>query len=69
MLPSLFQVILISAIPVGAAFLGATVAALRPPGSVVRSSIQHFAAGVIFSVVAVELLPEVRRGHDPLEVG
>jgi zinc transporter, ZIP family len=67
--PSLLQVILISAIPVGAAFLGAATAALRPPGPIVRSSIQHFAAGVIFSVVAVELLPEVRRGHDPLEVG
>ena len=63
------QVLLISAIPVGAAFIGALIAAIRPPGKVVRSSIQHFAAGVIFSVVAVELLPEVRRGHDPFEVG
>src|SRR5512136_260316 len=69
MAPSVLQVLLISAIPVGAAFIGATVAALRPPGRIVRSSIQHFAAGVIFSVVAVELLPEVRRGHDPFEVG
>lgn len=69
MLPSILQVFLVSAIPVVAAFLGAAVAALRPPGSIVRSSIQHFAAGVIFSVVAVELLPEVRRGHDPFEVG
>ena len=69
MTTGVLQVVLISAIPVGAAFLGATIAALRPPGHVVRSSIQHFAAGVIFSVVAVELLPEVRRGHDPFEVG
>ena len=69
MLPSVLQVVAIAAIPVGAAFLGAMTAALRPPGRVVRSSIQHFAAGVIFSVVAVELLPEVRRGHDPFEVG
>jgi len=67
--PGILQVLLISAIPVGAAFIGATIAALRPPGRVVRSSIQHFAAGVIFSVVAVELLPDVRRGHDPFEVG
>jgi len=66
---SVLQVLLISAIPVGAAFIGAVIAALRPPGHVVRSGIQHFAAGVIFSVVAVELLPEVRRGHDPFEVG
>jgi len=67
--PSVLQVFLVSTIPVVAALLGAAVAALRPPGRVVRSSIQHFAAGVIFSVVAVELLPEVRRGHDPFEVG
>src|SRR5512137_2949465 len=67
--PSVLQVLLISAIPVGAAFIGATIATLRPPGREMRSSIQHFAAGVIFSVVAVELLPEVRRGHDPFEVG
>ena len=67
--PSILDVLLISAIPVLAAAAGATIAALRPPGRVVRSSIQHFAAGVIFSVVAVELLPEVRRGHDPFEVG
>jgi hypothetical protein len=68
-LPSILLVVLLSAIPVGAAFLGATTAALRPPGRVVRSSIQHFAAGVFFSVVAFELLPKVRRGHDPFEVG
>lgn len=60
---------MISAIPVAAACFGATIAAVRPPGLIARSSIQHFAAGVIFSVVAVELLPEVRRGHDPFEVG
>src|SRR5512140_2703817 len=69
MLPSVLQVVLIASIPVGAAFLGAMTAAVRPPGRVVRSCIQHFAAGVIFSVVAVELLPDVRRGHDPFEVG
>ena len=57
MLPSVLQVVLIAAIPVCAAFRGATTAALRPPRCVVRSSIQHFAAGVIFSVVAIELLP------------
>jgi ZIP family zinc transporter len=67
--PGLLQVALIAAIPVGAALLGAVLAAVRPPRALARSCIQHFAAGVIFAVVAVELLPEVRRGHDPLEVG
>lgn len=69
MRPSLLQVLLISAVPVAAALFGATIAAVRPPGRVVRSSIQHFAAGVIFAVVAVELLPDVRAAHDPFEVG
>jgi len=66
--PSVPQVILVASIPVGAAFVGAAIAAWRAPGLIVRSSIQHFAAGVIFSVVAVELLPEIRKGHDPWEV-
>ncbi len=69
MTSGILEVVLVASIPVAATFLGATIAALRPPGRVVRSGIQHFAAGVIFSVVAVELLPEVRRGHDPFEVG
>ena len=34
-----------------------------------RSAIQHFAAGVVFSVIAVELLPDVTRVHDLLEIG
>jgi ZIP family zinc transporter len=66
---NLFDVLLISTLPVAAAGFGAFIATLRPPGREMRSAIQHFAAGVIFSVVAVELLPEVRRGHDPFEVG
>jgi ZIP family zinc transporter len=45
------------------------VAAVRPPGRSLRSAIQHFAAGVVFSVVAVELLPDITRVHDLFEVG
>lgn len=56
-------------IPVATTAVGAIFAALRPPGAVMRSAIQHFAAGVVFSVVAVELLPDVTRAHDLLEVG
>jgi len=35
MLPSVLDVVLVAAIPVGAAFPGALTAALRPPGRVV----------------------------------
>jgi ZIP family zinc transporter len=68
-MPQLLSILLFALIPVIAVLIGATYAAFVPPGRVLRSTIQHFAAGVVFSVVAVELLPGVRQGHDPLEVG
>ena len=49
--------------PVAAAIVGALVSTFRPPGPKLRSAIQHFAAGVVFSVVAVELLPDIVRSH------
>ncbi len=55
--------------PVAMTVIGASVAAFRPPSPAIRSAIQHFAAGVVFSVIAVELLPDVTRVHDPLEIG
>jgi len=67
--PSLPHVLLLSLIPVLTTFAGALVAAIRPPGATLRSAIQHFAAGVVFSVVAVELLPDVTRVHDLFEIG
>ena len=58
---TVLQVLLISAIPVGAAFIGAVAAALRPPGPMLRSGIQHFAAGVIFSEMVVNPASRVSR--------
>lgn len=49
--------------PAVAAVVGATIATLRPPGPRVRSMIQHLAAGVVFAVVAGEVLPELRDLH------
>jgi ZIP family zinc transporter len=61
---SLFSSVLIYALfPVAAAIVGALVSTFRPPGPKLRSAIQHFAAGVVFSVVAVELLPDIVRSH------
>ncbi len=54
--------------PVAAAITGAIIASFRQPGARLRSIIQHFAAGVVFSVVAVELLPDVVREHRPVQV-
>lgn len=63
-----WHVLVFALIPIATTILGALGAALRPPSARLRSSIQHFAAGVVFSVVAVELLPDVVRIHTPVEV-
>ncbi len=54
---TVLSVSLFALIPVLAAIAGGIIAAVRVPGPGVRSAIQHFAAGVVFSVVAVELSP------------
>ena len=67
--PSWTTILLFSLLPAVVMVGGAVVAVLRPPGPKLRGAILHFAAGVVFSVVAVELLPDIVREHRPLEVG
>jgi ZIP family zinc transporter len=64
----LLSALLYALLPIAAVFGGGASAAFRPPGPKVRSTIQHFAAGVVFAVVAVELLPYLRKQHLPWEV-
>lgn len=47
---------------------GASIAVIRPPGATARSFIQHFAAGVVFALVAVELVPRVMQVREPIQV-
>ena len=61
----LLQVMAYAAVPIVAAVVGAAIAAYRRPGSTMRSHIQHLAAGVVFSVVAVEILPDVVHRQSP----
>jgi zinc transporter, ZIP family len=63
-----WQAISYSLLPVITAIAGAAITTLRPPGPRVRSALQHFAAGVVFAVVAVELMPDVIRQHKPMAV-
>lgn len=65
---ALLSVLSFALLPVAAAIIGAGFAVFRPPGSTIRSYVQHLAAGVVFSVVAVELLPEIAEKHQPVEV-
>ena len=46
-------------IPVVVTIIGGTIAAYRAPGEKTRITVQHFAAGVVFAAVALELLPEL----------
>lgn len=64
----LLKVMLFALLPVATMIVGGAVAVWRPPNAMWRSVILHFAAGVVFSVVAVELLPDVVSRHRPLEV-
>ena len=57
-----------SLLPAVVMVAGAALAVWRTPGPQLRSAILHFAAGVIFSVVAVELLPDIVQHHAPYEV-
>lgn len=50
--------------PVGAAVVGAGVAAVRPPKPKVVSAIQHFAAGVVIAALAGEVLPDLREENN-----
>ena len=56
---SFLNAVIFALLPMAAALLGSTIAAFRPPRAIYRSYIQHLAGGVVFSVVAVELLPSI----------
>lgn len=55
-----------ASIPVFTIILGGLVSIIKRPGGGLRSMILHFAAGVVFSVVSVEILPDIIENHQPL---
>lgn len=66
-MPSLFyQIITYALFPTIALTGGGLIALFIRFGIQVRSAILHFAAGVVFSVVAVEILPDVVKLHNPV---
>lgn len=64
----LVRVLLFALVPSLALVAGGVASLFWKPSAAWRSAILHFAAGVVFSVVAVELLPDIVKGHAPLEV-
>jgi ZIP family zinc transporter len=65
---SLLTTLLYALLPAAAMFGGGIAATLRVPKPNVRSAVLHLAAGIVFSVVAVELLPDVLHRRAPFEV-
>lgn len=60
------EILKFAAIPVSAMVVGGAVAAHREPSAQVRSTIQHFAAGVVLAAVAGEVVPELLHHHSPV---
>ena len=65
---ALFQkIILFSLIPVFTMIAGGIIAVYKKPNGNIRSLILHFAAGVVFSVVAGGLVTDNVKGHKPMQ--
>lgn len=62
------MILLYLLVPAVVAVLGAAAATVRTPGPSVTSGVQHFAAGLVFAAVAVELLPDIVHERHPLFV-
>lgn len=61
-------VFLYALIPFATFVTGGIIANLRRPSDTWRSIIQHFTAGVVFAVVAVDILPDISKSHQALQV-
>lgn len=62
------KILLFSLLPAVAMMVSGGIALYKQPRENLRGVILHFAAGVVFSIVAVEILPDVIKRHLPLEV-
>ncbi|THC40219.1 ZIP family metal transporter [Massilia sp. Mn16-1_5] len=65
MTATLSKVMMYAALPAVATLAGAMLALIKQPGAGLRSAVQHFAAGTVFSVLAVELLPDLMHRRLP----
>lgn len=68
MTASLASVFAYALIPAAAVLLGGLAAIVRPPGARLRSGVQHFAAGLVFAAIGVELLPDIVHEARPVAV-
>jgi ZIP family zinc transporter len=66
MTSTIFSVLSYALIPAVTITLGGALATLRAPGPKIRSGVQHFAAGLVFAAVAVEILPDMMHERKPV---
>lgn len=66
MLDSVLKILTFALYPAFAVVAGSMASLLKSPGPAVSSAIQHFSAGVIFSALATELLPDVMHRRMPI---
>ncbi len=62
------NVLLYGTIAAVALFIGGVISLVKKPNAQIRSAVVHFAAGVVFSVVSVELLPYIMAKHDTIGI-
>lgn len=68
MTDSFEKIMIYTLIPAAATVIGGIIAAYRSPGPRTRISVQHFAAGVVFAAVALELLPELVHNYEVISL-
>jgi len=68
MIENLGSVLAYTLIPCFSLLAGSTFAVVRAPGVRLISALQHFAAGVVFAAVAVELLPLLHTLDSPISM-
>jgi len=68
MMETLLSLLLYTLVPVAAIVIGAAVSVTQPRSDALVSAFEHFAAGVVFSAVAIELLPKLHEMNQPLSM-
>ena len=60
------QIVLYALVPASIMIAAGMVALFRAPGPNLRSALMHFAAGIVFAVLAIEFLPDLVHAHSAL---
>lgn len=62
----MMKALLFALLPMAAAILAASIAAVQKPSGGMRSAMQHLAAGVVFAAVGLEMGPDLLQRHESI---